>query len=273
MKIAVLGANGFVGSSILGYLSSSDDVIPVTRSTVDLLDRSRVLSYLREHQFDAIVNCAAVMRNNDLIDDTRNNLGIFMNFYDLDGYFGKFINLGSGAEYDRTTNIDRIDENMIPFRMPSDSYGFGQNIKSRLCLGKDGFHTIRIFNCFGQGEAQTRLFPRLLSHRGVEPFEIRDDRYFDYFSIADLCRVVASFIRNDHPEKDINAVYRDKILISEAARRFCAINGIYLDIRVSSTSDNNYCGSGDRLASLPIKLDGLDEGFRTYATTKFERKS
>lgn len=273
MKIAVLGANGFVGSSILGYLSSSNDVIPVTRNTIDLLDRSQVLSYLREHQFDAIINCAAVMKNNDLIDDTRNNLGIFMNFYDLSGYFGKFINLGSGAEYDRRTNIDRIDENLISFRMPSDSYGFGQNIKSRLCLEKDGFYTIRIFNCFGHGESQTRLFPRLLSHHGAEPFEIRDDRYFDYFSISDLCRVVESFVGNDHVTKDVNAVYRNKILISDAARRFCDINGIDLNIRISSTSDNNYCGSGDRLASLPITLGGLDEGFRTYTTTNFGRKS
>lgn len=273
MKIAVLGANGFVGSSILGYLSSSNDAIPITRNTIDLLDRSQVLSYLREHRFDAIINCAAVMRNNDLIDDTRNNLGIFMNFYDLDGYFGKFINLGSGAEYDRRTNIDRIDEDLISSRMPADSYGFGQNIKSRLCLGKDGFYTIRIFNCFGLGEAQTRLFPRLLSHRGIEPFEIRDDRYFDYFSIADLCKVVASFITEDHATKDVNAVYRDKILISDAARRFCDINGIDMDIRISSTSDNNYCGSGDRLASLSIKLDGLDEGFRTYTITNFGRNA
>ena len=37
MKIAVLGANGFVGSSIVGNLSNKHEVVPVSRETLNLL--------------------------------------------------------------------------------------------------------------------------------------------------------------------------------------------------------------------------------------------
>ena len=92
---------------------------------------------------------AAMMTNDDGIIDARNNFGMFMNFYDNRSLFGKFINTASGAEFDRTTNIDNVSESEIFNRMPRDSYGWGQNMKSRICAQTDNFYNIRIFNCFG----------------------------------------------------------------------------------------------------------------------------
>jgi GDP-L-fucose synthase len=261
MKIAVLGARGFVGSNIAGHLSHDHTVTPVTRDTLDMLDPIAVRDFLKINYFDVIVNCASVMTNDATINDARNNLGMFMNFYNNADLFGKFINTGSGAEFDRTVNINVALESSIFTRMPKDSYGWGQNIKSRLCHDKKDFYTIRIFNCFGLGEISTRIFPQFLSKKHME---ITNDRYFDYFSIQDLCKVVDHCIEYTWSNKDVNAVYEKKYKISEALTLFCKVNELEPLINVLSTSDNNYTGSGHLLNTMSVKLDGLEQGFREY---------
>lgn len=262
MKIAILGAKGFVGCELAGYLLHDHHVTPVTRDTVDLLDPEAVKAFLIDKKFDVIVNAAAVMTDSDSFNDTRNNLGIFMNFYDNSHLFKKFINLASGAEYDRTMDINNADEELIFERMPKDSYGFGQNVKSRLATTKPGFYNLRIFNCFGKEEAETRIFPRFLKQKSK--FKITGDRYFDFFSIQDLCKVVESFVDNDHVVYDINCVYMTKYKISEVVKLFAEVRGMKPDFSVLSTSDTNYTGNGELLDSLGIELSGLEQGFRDY---------
>ena len=261
MKIAVLGARGFVGNSLASYLLHNNHVTPVTRDTLDMLNPTAVKHFLKEGKFDVIVNCAAVMTNNETLHDARNNLGIFMNFYNNADLFGKFINTASGAEFDRTTNIDNALETDIFNRMPVDSYGWGQNIKARLCAQTSRFYNIRIFNCFGKGELSTRIFPKFLKEGKVE---INGDRYFDYFSIDDLQRVVEHCIMHDWPINDVNAVYENKIKISQALTLFCSTNNLEPNFTVVSESLNNYTGRGLSLKTLGIELDGLEKGFKNY---------
>jgi GDP-L-fucose synthase len=260
MKIGILGSNGFVGSSLVTYLSKKYKVVAINRSTTDLLDPYCVKEYLRSQHFDVIVNAAAVMTSEDSFADTRNNLGLFMNFYNNSELFGKFINLGSGAEFDRSTNIDCARESLIFDRMPKDSYGFGQNIKSRLSHTKKDFYTLRLFNCFGSNESSSRIFSKFLSMQDQPAFEIQNDRYFDYFSIQDLCKVVDSYVTTNHSDADVNCVYYDKHKISEVVEMFANIHGLKKNFTVVSTSENNYTGSGTALEALGLNLDGLKKG-------------
>jgi GDP-L-fucose synthase len=261
MRIAVLGARGFVGRSLAGHLLHNHYVTPVTRDTLDMLDPVAVAKFLQDNTFDVIINCAAVMTNDETLNDARNNLGMFMNFYNNRTMFGKFINTASGAEFDRTTNIDRALESDIFKRMPADSYGWGQNIKARLCAQTNNFYNIRIFNCFGNGEIPTRIFPRFLEQGKLD---ITNDRYFDYFSIEDLCKVVEHCVDHNWPISDVNAVYENKIKISEALNLFCKVHNLEPDFVVVSDSSNNYTGSGLSLKTLGIKLGGLEKGFEDY---------
>ena len=261
MKIAVLGARGFVGSRLTKSLGQKHNVIPVFRQTIDLLDYKSVQDFLRKEKFDVIVNAAAIMTDPDSLTDTRNNLGIFMNFYHNSELFGKFVNLASAAEYDRSTDINLIQESEIFTRLPKDSYGFGQNIKSRLSLDKNNFYNIRIFNCFGKGEYESRIFTRYLNQGKLE---ITNNRYFDYFSINDLCHLVDHCIVNHWTIRDVNAVYTDKYLISEVIELFCATNRLDSNFSVISFSQHNYTGSAANINTLNIKFNGLIQGFRDY---------
>lgn len=263
MKIAIIGATGFVGSNLVNHLSKKYTVVPVTSQTHNLLDSKYAEQFLEKERFDVIVNAAARMSDPALINDTRNNLGLFMNLHSHRHLFHKLINLGSGAEFDRTTNINLAHEDTIKYCMPTDSYGFGQNIKSRISRNTDNFYTLRIFNCFGPGEMNTRIFPKLLSCTDV--FRITEDRYFDYFYIEDLCTVVEKFCLTDYIHfPDVNCVYPNKIKISEALQLFAKIKNINTPIEVVSTSNNNYTGSGSNLSKLKFNLLGLEEGFQRY---------
>ena len=262
-KIAVLGGNGFVGSKLAQHLAKNNTVVPVTRTTIDLLDPQQVAEFLQTEQFDVVINAAAVMTDADAVADTRNNLGIFMNFHRNRQYFKKFINLASGAEYDRTTNIEDAEEETIFNCLPKDSYGFGQNIKSRIAAETPGFYNLRIFNCFGKGEIKTRIFPKLLTDT-LDGFAISNDRYFDYFCIQDLCTVVEHFVNNNELAYDVNCVYKHKYKISEVAKMFLTVHKIDKEIIIESTSDNNYTGSGERLAELELPLIGLVQGLKNY---------
>lgn len=262
MKIGILGAKGFIGSEITNFLKNFYTVIPINRETLDLLNPLTVKDFLKKQKFDVIINCAAIMTDETSINDTRNNLGIFLNFYNNSQYFKKFINTGSGAEFDRNFDINNAKEELIFSRIPTDSYGFGQNVKSRLCYEKENFYTLRIFNCFGYNEKNTRLFPRIISSH--KEFKITNNRYFDYFYIDDLLTLVNHCINNDWSFKDCNCSYEKKYKISDVTKMFCESHNIDIDIKIESTNQNNYTGDFNFLSSLKINFLGLENGIKYY---------
>jgi nucleoside-diphosphate-sugar epimerase len=267
MKIAIVGSRGFVGSNILRrFTAAGHQTLGLTRDVLDLLDPTAVRNWLTDNRPDVVVNCAAVMTDATTLHDTRNNLGMFMNFYNNAHLFGKFINTGSGAEFDRRRAMDSIDESELFRSMPADSYGFGQNIKARLCSGRENFYTLRIFNCFGPGEQYTRLLPRFIEAKG--DFRIVNDRYFDYFGIDDLYTVIKhySVVKNIPAVlKDINCVYKDKILISDFVGAYCDIHNIPRQYySIDSVSALNYTGSGEKLQALGLDLIGLQASLEKY---------
>lgn len=261
MKIAVIGANGFVGRNLADHLEQSHEVVRVTRQTLDLLNPVEVHLFLKEQMFDVVLNCAAVMTDNESLHDARNNLGLFMNFYANSNFFKKFINMASGAEFDRSESIDFAPEGLIFSKQPKDSYGWGQNMKSRLCAQTINYYNIRIFNCFGLGEQPTRLLSKYIKEGKLD---ISNDRYFDYFSIQDLKKVVQHCVENDWPIKDVNAVYVDKHKISEMIVKYDRIHNRLPAVTITSISESNYTGDSSELYSLGIELDGLEKGLAEY---------
>lgn len=267
MKVAIVGSRGFVGSNILRrFTAAGHQTLGLNRDILNMLDPVAVRNWLTDNQPDVIVNCAATMTDDAALHDTRNNLGMFMNFYNNAHLFGKFINTGSGAEFDRRRSMDSIDESELFRSMPADSYGFGQNVKARLCNSRENFYTLRIFNCFGAGEQGTRLLPRFMEAKSE--FKIFNDRYFDYFSIDDLYTVVKhySVVKNiTNGFKDINCVYKDKVRISDFVGAYCDIHNIPKQYySIDSTSDLNYTGSGEKLNALGLDLVGLHVSLERY---------
>jgi nucleoside-diphosphate-sugar epimerase len=258
MKVAVLGAGGFLGKIICEYLRVNGyTVLPITRLELNLTDFISVRDWLDRNLPDAIINCATSggkQRMGDaLLDDVQNNLTIFLNFYNNCQYFNKFINVGSGAEFDHSSNVDNAKEEDILKVSPKDSYGYAKNVISRLCLNHNKFCTLRLFGCFDSSDPDFRLFKKFLNN---EPLDLVD-RKFDYFSAQDFCRVIDYYLNNQVEHRDINCVYKDKLYLSEILNQF-------KPVEISKTTDNNYTGDGSRLAKLGIKLAGLTQSIKEY---------
>jgi nucleoside-diphosphate-sugar epimerase len=266
IKVAVLGSNGYLGSYLVRQLTADGYlVLPVTRKDLNLTDFAEVGQWLKTNQPDAIVNCATavsisnVRENTINYDDFRNNINIFLNFYHHSDFFTKFINIGSGAEFDKVNGVTRAVESDIIKSFPVETYGYSKNLISRLILEKDKFYTLRLFGCFDRSESEARLFHQL---------QIKDqinlqDKQFDYFSAQDFYKVVIYYLNNDVVHKDVNCVYQEKKLLSEVATMFKEYHNLSVQINVVGL-DKNYSGSGDKLATLNIPLDGLEKSLKDY---------
>jgi len=78
---------------------------------------------------------------------------MFENLIYFKDYYNSFINLSSGAEFDRTNDIKDYSELELYNNIPKDYYGFSKNIISKLVLNFDRGTNLRIFGCFGHDES------------------------------------------------------------------------------------------------------------------------
>jgi GDP-L-fucose synthase len=264
MKVAVLGANGYIGKYLTWWLSTkSISVIPVSRYTVNLNDYHDVTNWLHHERPSIIVNCATATSYFQITDfvyqDVQNNLGIFLNFYNNSHLFDRFINIGSGAEFDRTSNIDQVTESDIFSKQPKDSYGYSKNIIARLCAEKETFFTLRLFGCFDPSEPEFRLFQKFIKQSQVNIV----DRYVDYISLIDFCLILEHYL-NNNVTQDINCVYQEKYLLSEIFDMFQKIHNVKTHLNITNTDLKNYTGCGDQLTKLNLPLTGLVQGIKNY---------
>jgi nucleoside-diphosphate-sugar epimerase len=264
MKVAVLGANGYIGKYLTASLAMDLlTVIPVTRQTVDLTNYQQVRSWLQLVKPNTIINCATAtgrFQTTDFVyQDVQNNLDIFMNFYNNSDLFDQFINVGSGAEFDRTTDINSANEHDIFLKQPKDSYGYSKNIIARLAAKKENFVTLRLFGCFNRSEPNHRLFQKFIKQSSVDII----DRYVDYISLDDFCIVVKQYL-NNNIHKDVNCVYPQKYLLSEIFSLFQELHHIKTDLTIVGTASNNYTGCANQLSQLNFPLRGFIQGLKDY---------
>lgn len=266
MKVALLGAKGFLGSFLFDYFKNSHyDIIPVTRQVLDLVNYQQVQTWLERTKPNVIVNCAVagggINVDIDNPQDLKDNLNIFLNFFNSQHDF-RFINIGSGAEFDRNKDISLCREDDIVNRRPTSSYGYAKNVIARLCWQRHNFYTLRLFGCFHNTEPKFRLFPTFLQTINL-PFK---DRYYDYISADDFALIVDHYITNseENLDKDINCVYPNKLKLSEILLQFAKYHCPQGKIEILPESTHNYTGDGTKLSNMKIALTGLETGLRNY---------
>ena len=263
MRIAILGANGFLGGYLLEHLVHNHYVIPVVRNTLDLTDYRAVAEWLAQEQPDVIVNCAISGGGRNVNDinysDVQRDIAIFLNFYNNPAV-KKYINIGSGAEFDKRVSISNAEEKDILNAKPLESYGFTKNTIARMVLGRQNFFTLRLFGCFDSSEPDIRLFKKFKRDGKITI----EDKYFDYISARDFATVVEHYCVSAELIKDLNCVYSKKLMLSEQLQTFARYqvpNGL---IVVKTDHAPHYTGDGANLAGLKLPLQGLEEGFKKY---------
>jgi dTDP-4-dehydrorhamnose reductase len=257
-NILVLGSNGFIGS----YLTKNLDCVGVSRKEVDLTKFNSLYKVIRKYKPYTIINCAGNTDTNLVhfnYNSFHENLTIYRNISKLKDEFGQLINFGSGAEFDRMLSITDATEKSIFYKLPTDHYGLSKNIISRDMYKHDNFYTFRLFGCFHGSEPNTRLLKSILNSDNII-----NDRYFDYFWLPDILKVVEYYLdQNSNKIKDINLVYNKKIPLSVFVRYFLRTYNISRDI-IFEVVNNDYTGSSEKLDSLNLSLGGLRKGIEEY---------
>lgn len=264
MRVAVLGANGLVGKATVRHLASKFDVTPITRQVVDLSSSIQTKKYFDNNPFDVVVNAAinSDSRMNADVSIARDNFNIFTNLYASRNSFGRVIQFGSGAEFDRRYSIDNANEEDLFLFSPIDPYGMSKNVCSRIAYSTDNWYTLRLFGVFHSTESSSRLLPKILSNSYITI----EDRYFDYFYLEDLLPIIDHYSVSKNPEhKDINITYPDKMLLNEFISRFCKINKLSGDnIKYGNYNELSYTGNCSKLQSLNLPTLGIDLGLSRY---------
>lgn len=231
LNILILGGNGFIGKNLKEYFATKDDlqVWAPGRSELNCLSEEAVEDYLRSHHFDIVIHGAIFVPHTpeEKVSGRilENDLRMFYNFQKYSDLYGKMFYFGSGAEYDKRTDIKsvkeygksqggkqgRLSDNMPAeekdiikepeeaHRIPDTEYGFAKYIIHQQILKSENIYNFRVFGLFGKYENWRTTFISGACCKAVSglPISIRKNVYFDYLYIDDFCKICDRMMRKE----------------------------------------------------------------------------
>ena len=266
MKILITGGNGFVGRNIIKFLGKDYDLYAPTRSQLDLTDEKSVKEYLQNKFFDVVIHCAIKggrRTTPDTSSTLQDNLKMFFNLMNNKNRFDRLINFSSGADFDKTKNVN-INNHNLENSYPIQPYDMSKNIISRIIKSCSRCYNFRIYGVFGEDEAKDRFIAsNIKRYKNQVPIEIHQNRYWDFFYIKDLVNVVKYYIDNPKYalDNEMDLIYQNLLSLKNVAELINNLDKHSVEIKVDNhTRDLDYLGNKSYGVNLPIELIGLEKG-------------
>lgn len=271
MNILITGGNGFLAKNIHDKLAESHiNVTSITRkSNFDLRDTKSTCNFLEDKYFDAVLHCAILGGKRliqDPVDIVNDNIRMAANILINKDKFGKIINFGSGAELDRSNNIN--DSSNFLNALPDDYYGFSKNIISRLFISEQNTYNLRIYNVFSSNESQHRMISsNVKNYIEKKPIIINQDKYMDFIYFEDFYNILLDVLCNKTNLKEIDCVYSKKFKLTDIAAIINNLDEYKVDVIIEKDGlSNSYFGKN---VINDIDFIGLEEGIkRVYMDLK-----
>lgn len=269
MNILVTGSNGFIGSNLIKSIKNHS-VFEGNRNTIDLYSKSNIESFLTKNKINVVIHCAiegGSRLKQDTSDILYKNILIFENLMSFKDHYSAFINISSGAEFDRTNDIMNYSENELFNNTPLDYYGLSKNLISKLLLSFERGLNLRIFGCFGENEINTRFIKsNTINYINKTSMIIHQDRYMDFIYIEDVCNTIQYAI-DKRIRGDINLSYMDKLKLSDIANMINNLSTYKVPIQITNKELGlSYTGNGSKLNSLNLSLKGIELGLKECYT-------
>jgi nucleoside-diphosphate-sugar epimerase len=265
-KILILGSSGFIGKSLYELLDKQKyDINACNHQVLDATKLNDLKACLEFWKFDYVINCAMSGEGRLLKQDSPecfyNNILIQENLLYLKDYYKKLIVFSSGAQEDRTKDVNNLKEGEFG-PPPNNIYSLAKYVNAKRVIGNDKVINIRIFNVFGKYEKDNRFIKSCINKcTNKEDISIWGSKFFDFFYIKDLNTLVEYYIDNPPTKyEEINAVYNDKFTLYQIALLITDLCGkTNIDINEKDIN-KNYYGSGYKLANLQLRMMGLRNG-------------
>ena len=268
MKILITGGTGFMGRQLTPLLEEDGhDVTSLGSKDLNLTITEDVDNFFQKNSFDVLIH-ASVVGGRINIDDTPKvyytNLLMFENVYRHIDKVKMFINLDSGASFGRPSIFKYPKESDFGMVVPKDYYGFSKYCMARTILDHPKGINLRLFGCFGSNEKTDRFFIKnIKNYMSGNPIEIYKDREMDYIYIKDFYSILKTYLNNEWKYKDLNCVYNQKYSLSQIANIINQLSNNKVRVELQGQyAMHSYCGSGDLLKSLNIKMIGIEGGIR-----------
>lgn len=251
------GSTGFVGGNLLPILSKRQDykIWHPEREELNLRDENEMADYLKEHKFDVVLNFASPSPGKNALDSyeklMEDALRIFMNFYSHRDLYKKMIFTGSGAEYDKSLPIDKVNEEECFRSIPKDAYGLSKRIMNHLAQESQNIYNYRIFGCYGPRDHESKFITHCIRSVLLNiPITIRRNCQFDYIQVEDFAKYIEWGIDNDMQYHSYNVTSGDAYYLTDIAQM--VIDEMKSDLNIELLSDeanNNYTANNTRIVS------------------------
>lgn len=291
-KILITGGSGFIARSVYEHLSNcyfyplENNVLSLTRKSLDVLDSGAVAKFLDENQFDVVINAATYDPVPDFStkDSSRTlemNLKMFFNIVRCKDSFGKMIHFGTGAEFCSEHREPLVKESSIHDRIPVRQYDLAKHIMTEYTYRYDNIYNLRLFGLYGKFDDWRYRFIsnaccKVALNRDIT---IKSNRRIDYLYIDDLVKIIQWVIDNEPQNKVYNACTSKCMTYEDISNLIINISGHSVNINHSKSdhwSDNydvDYSGDNILLKSdmnfTPLPMDKcISRLYNWYYTNK-----
>lgn len=247
------GPRGFIGRNLKEHLAGSYELLTPSSKELNLYDYEAVARYMDTHQISHVIHSA----NHSTVRDGEDNAMQ----YDLQMYYhlqkfapmlDKMLYFGSGAEYDKRTDISMVREEEIGKTIPADYYGLYKYIINEDARKSDNIYNLRLFGIFGKYENWQLKFISNLCCKAVFglPLTVRQNCKFDFLYIEDFPDIVKWALETDLRYHDYNICTGQPVELIDLAQMVRRASGKDLKITVLKDGMNlEYTASNERLLS------------------------
>lgn len=252
-SILLTGGNGYLAKGLQSALGTQFNITSVTRADFDLSNSHQTNEWFSNRYFDVVIH-TAISGGSRLRKDgpevLDNNIQMYYNLVGNRTHFGRFINIGSGAElYQQDT-----------------PYGLSKHVIRQSLLGQEDFYNIRVYAVFDENELPTRFIKMSIrNYINREPIVITQDKYMDFFYMKDFVRLVEHYITSKSPHKETDCTYFSTPSLKGIAEKINTLGYYDVDIQYIAKGLANHYTSHSPQRNLPIEVYGWERGIElTY---------
>lgn len=269
-RIFLSGGSGFIGRNILENLGKKYEFLAPTRDELDLGNGDAVYKYLKKNRPDVVIHTALAgefgkEKEKGIGTIFEDNLRFFFNLIRAKNFYRKMIFFGSGAQYDKKRDLNKIKETDFGQSIPSDEYGFYKYICSEYIEKTENIVCLTLFGLYGKYEDYKFKFisNAIVKNLLKQEIVLNQNVIFDYLFIEDLMSILDYFILNKPKFKNYNITPDQPIDLITICNIINEISDYKSKITVLHAGLNNeYTADNSRLKNeiSNLKFIGYEKG-------------